>query len=120
MSNLTTARADEPASRGRVRPEYPAAARPHGVELYSAGPGATAIAAARDALRAEPVSREALRDAVVRYAALAREQGANADDVTRALDAALGPALASFPVPLAADLGVHVAWWAAHGFHRVD
>lgn len=81
---------------------------------------AAALTAAQDALRESPSSREALRAAVVRYGTACADAGALASDLTRALDAALGPALAHFPDAVAAELRVHIAWWAAHGYHRAD
>ncbi|GJG88183.1 hypothetical protein tb265_33640 [Gemmatimonadetes bacterium T265] len=79
-----------------------------------------ALAAARDALRGVPFSRGALRSAVVRYAAAARDAGASVAELTEALDFGLAPALGRLPAAVAADLRVHVAWWAAHGYHRAD
>ena len=99
-------------------PSHPAALpRSPGRALGRAEP---AFAAARGTLCKSPLSRDALRAAVVRCAGIAREGGATAADLTEALDAALAPALARFPAALAADLRVHIAWWAAHGYHRAD
>ena len=81
---------------------------------------AAALAAARDAVRRTPFSREALRAEVVRYGMTARDADASVSELTSALDAALAPALAGLPVALAAELRVHVGWWAAHGYHRAD
>lgn len=116
MSELHANRAAAPLGRAYgVREPAPAYAR------VQAGPaGAAALADAREALYTAPVSREALRASIVRYAAAAREHGAAATEVTGALEAVLGPALATFPAPVAAELRVHVAWWAAHGYHRAD
>lgn len=79
-----------------------------------------ALVGARDALRRTPFSREALRTAVVRYGAVSRDAGASVSDLTDALDVELAPALSRFPAALAAELRVHVGWWAAHGYHRAD
>ena len=78
------------------------------------------LTAVRDAVRDVPFSREALRAAVVRAAASARDGGSSAREVTDALEMALAPTLAGFPHAIAAELRVHVAWWAAHGYHRAD
>ena len=71
-------------------------------------------------MRHVPFSREALREVVVRFAGDARERGSSATDVTEMLAHALAPALATFPAAFASELRVHVAWWAAHGYHRGD
>lgn len=84
------------------------------------GGTAAALAAARDALRRTPFSREALRAEVVQYGMTARDAGASVSELTAALDAALAPALAGLPDALAAEVRVHVGWWAAHGYHRAD
>lgn len=86
----------------------------------SAGNTAAAIDAARRALRQTPFSREALRAEIVRYGAVSRDVGASVSDLTDALDVGLAPALARFPEAVAAELRVHVGWWAAHGYHRAD
>ncbi|HEY0777100.1 MAG TPA: hypothetical protein VGD56_03960 [Gemmatirosa sp.] len=94
---------------------------PHGLVPHAAVPAAAAaLVAAQDALRGTPFSREALRAAVVRYGTVCADAGALASELTGALDAALGPTLARFPDPVAAELRVHVAWWAAHGYYRAD
>ncbi len=85
-----------------------------------AGSTAAAIAAARQALRRTPFSREALRAEIVWYGAVSRDAGASVSDLSDALDAGLAPALARFPEAVAAELRVHVGWWAAHGYHRAD
>ncbi len=112
----------------RGTPASPPAALPNGsaplsyyVRPRAAAPGPdTALVGARDALRHVPFSREALRDAVVRYGTLSRDAGATVADLRDGLDVSLAAALARFPAPVAAELRVHVGWWAAHGYHRAD
>ena len=90
-----------------------------GSRSTATGPDA-ALAGALDALSHVPFSRQALRDAVVRYGTLARDAGASVADLRDTLDASLAPALAQLPAPVAAELRVHAGWWAAHGYHRAD
>ena len=98
------------------RPAPPSYGRPYAGVVGTAA----ALTAVRDVLRQTPFSREALRGAVVRYGMLAHDAGATVSDLTAALDAALAPALGALPRALAAELRVHVGWWAAHGYHRGD
>lgn len=125
MSELRPHHADPAAPLGRAG--TPGFARtPAHAQFYPPAPahvlaaGTAALAGARDALRARPISRETLRAQIVRYAAVAREQGASGAELAEALDLALAPALAGLAAATADELRVHIGWWAAHGYHRAD
>jgi hypothetical protein len=79
-----------------------------------------ALEALADALCAAAPSREAVRDAAVRYGTAARALALAPDDMAAALGALLRRCAPRHAPALRAELEASVPWWAIHGYHRAD
>jgi hypothetical protein len=79
-----------------------------------------ALARLADALCAAGPSREAVREAAVRYGSAARALALAPDEMVAALHALLRRCAARHAPAVRAELETSAAWWAAHGYYRAD
>ena len=84
------------------------------------GPARRAVDAIVQALCEPRLSQDALRRAVVRYGALARDLALDPTEMLAALAPVVRRCAARFAPTEQARLQSWVQWWAIHGYHRAD
>jgi hypothetical protein len=92
------------------------------VPVVESAPGAArrAVDAIVQALCEPRLSQDALRRAVVRYGAVARDLALDPTEMLTALAPIVRRCAARFAPPEQAQLQSWVQWWAIHGYHRAD
>lgn len=101
--------------RSGVSPDRARDPRPHPANRLR-----RAIDAVTETFCAATPSREAVRDAAVRYGSAARALALAPEDMAAALHAQLRRCTARHSAALRAELEASVGWWAIHGYHRAD